>query len=80
MCCVLLLQAAAVALEAHLAVHGKRAGMGGARSGGLWHAPSARGDTNCWATPDELDAAGQPLLAATLQLLASLRGSLAAQG
>lgn len=54
--------------------------MGSQLSGGLWHDPSVRGDINCWATADELQAAGQPLLAATLHMLTSLRDSLAAQG
>jgi hypothetical protein len=54
--------------------------MGSSGAGG-WHADaSVRGDTNCWATPQELQAAGQPLLAAVLQLLASLRSSLVDQG
>jgi hypothetical protein len=73
-------QAVAAALEHHLRKHGRRAGMGSSSSGGLWQDASLRGDVNCWATAAELRAAGQPLLAAVLQLLASLRGQLSAAG
>lgn len=54
--------------------------MGSNASGGLWHNTSYRGDINCWVTAPELQAAGQPLLAACLEMLAGLRKQLAAQG
>jgi hypothetical protein len=73
-------QALSAAVEAWLSKHGRRPGMGSSSSGGLWHDPSYRGDINCWVTPAELTAAGQPLLAACLDMLSGLRTQLAAQG
>lgn len=74
------LQAAATALEDWLASHGRRPGMGAHTSGGRWHDEQLRGDVTSWANEGELQAAGQPLLAAVLHMLASLRPQLAQQG
>lgn len=73
-------QAAATAMEAWLAAHGRRPGMGGSASGGRWHDEQLRGDITSWANEGELQAAGQPLLAAVLHALAALRCQLAQQG
>ncbi len=75
------IQAAVAEAAQWLRRHGKPAGMGTAASGGRWVAGDARGDTNSWATPDELRGGGCGVLAALLQQLeARLRPQLAAQG
>jgi hypothetical protein len=74
------MQAATTAMEAWLASRGRRPGMGASTSGGRWHNEQLRGDVTTWASEGELQAAGQPLLAAVLHMLASLRPQLAQQG
>eukprot|EP00878_Enallax_costatus_P015673 GHUV01016418.1.p1 GENE.GHUV01016418.1~~GHUV01016418.1.p1 ORF type:complete len:158 (+),score=45.13 GHUV01016418.1:1213-1686(+) len=54
--------------------------MGTASSGGLWHDAHHRGDVTNWVTEQELQAAGQPLLASVIQLLSSLRPQLMQRG
>lgn len=73
-------QHVAMAVEAWLARHGHRPGMGAKGSGGLWHDPSYRGDVISWVTQHELQEGGQPVLAAVLQLLTSLKQKLMRQG
>jgi hypothetical protein len=74
------MQAAAAALDAWLASHGRRPGMGAQTSGGRWHDEQLRGDVTSWANEAELQAAGQPMLAAVIHMLASLKPQLSQQG
>lgn len=78
--CPLDCQAVASAVETWLLQHGRRPGMGSQASGGLWQDSSYRGDINCWVNPAELKEAGQPVLAACLQMLSGLRTQLVQQG
>jgi hypothetical protein len=54
--------------------------MGSSTSGGRWQDASYRGDVTCWVTGAKLQAAGQALPAACLEMLTALRSQLAAQG
>lgn len=76
----LLSQDVAKAVDDWLQQHGREPGMGSASSGGLWHDAQHRGDVTSWVTAQELEAAGSPLLAGVLQLLASLKQQLTQQG
>lgn len=77
---VSLTQQVAAAVESWLASHGRRPGMGTAGSGGLWHDMAYRGDVTSWVTAQQLKDAGQPLIAAVVQLMVSLKQQLTEQG